>query len=206
MAGVGIPPPLEHCNTATPSSRGVELAYFDRIWLVASATLQLEGEHGYRQENLAAFAPLDSHSRHRSQHRHLVHCTGACQCRRRRPLSSLICPIPVLPLSAKLSVLSAATASLLAGPQLYTSTELYASGGPVGRQHRQTIEPTGAEQLAGSASQPTAVSILSTAAALLKDVRGSGRVRKRTAACREMAGSPCSAGPPMTLGNAGREI
>jgi hypothetical protein len=69
------------------------------------------------------------------------------------------------------SVLSAAGASLPAGPQLYTSTDLHASGGPVRRQHRQTIEPTGAEPIAGTAGQSTTASILSTAAALLKDVR-----------------------------------
>ena len=69
------------------------------------------------------------------------------------------------------SVLSAAGASLPAGPQLYTSTDLHPSGGPVRRQHRQTIEPTGAEPLAGTAGQSTTASILSTAAALLKDVR-----------------------------------
>jgi hypothetical protein len=68
-----------------------------------------------------------------------------------------------------LSVLSAAGASLPAGSQL-TSTELYASGGPVRRQHRQTIEPTGAELLASSAGQSTSASVLSTAA-LLKDLR-----------------------------------
>ena len=46
----------------------------------------------------------------------------------------------LLPLSARLlSVLSAAGADLLAGPQLSTSTELYASGGPIRRQHCQTI-------------------------------------------------------------------
>src|SRR6202022_1852594 len=105
-----------------------------------------------------------------------------------------LCPIPVLPLSAKLSVLSAATASLLAGPQLYTSTELYASGGPVGRQHRQTIEPTGAERLAGSALQSTTASILSIAAALLKDVRAPAAYRR---AGREMAGARGSAAPPL---------
>ena len=57
-------------------------------------------------------------------------------------------------------------------PQLCTSTELCASGGPVGRQHRQTIEPTGAEPLAGGADEPATISILSisTAAALLMDV------------------------------------
>src|SRR6516164_11060609 len=79
----------------------------------------------------------------------------------------------LLPLSARLlSVLSAAGASLLAGPQLSTSTELSTSGGPIERQHRQTIEPTGAEPLAGSAVQPTTTSILSlsTAAPLLKDL------------------------------------
>jgi hypothetical protein len=54
----------------------------------------------------------------------------------------------------------------MAGPQLHSSTELSASGGPVGRQHRQAIEPAGAEPLAGSAA-----SVLSTAAALLKDAR-----------------------------------
>ena len=58
---------------------------------------------------------------------------------------------------------------LLAGTQLHTSIELSASGGPVGRQHRQTIEPAGVEPLAGSAT-----SVLSTAAALLKDVRAPG--------------------------------
>jgi len=69
------------------------------------------------------------------------------------------------------SVLSAAGASLPAGPQLYTSTDLHASGGPVRRQHRQTIEPTGVEPLAGTAGQSTTASILSTSAALLRDVR-----------------------------------
>ena len=73
-----------------------------------------------------------------------------------------------------------------AGPQLYTSTELCASGRPVGRQHRQTIEPTRDEPLAGSAGQPTAVSILSTAPALLKDVKASAAYRR---ACRENLGS-----------------
>ena len=162
---------LRHCPSRPASlsgsgvGEGISLLILSVYELVPSTTLQLEGEHGQRQENLAAFAYLDSHSRRRcSRHRH-------CQCRR-HPRSGLICPIPVLPLSAGLlSVLSAAGASLLASPQLSTSTELSASGGPVRRQHRQTIEPTGAEQLAGSALQSATASILSTAAALLKDVR-----------------------------------
>src|SRR5215472_10248497 len=136
-----------------------------------------KGEHGYRQENLAAFAFLDNRFRRRCRrHRLLVDCAGACQCRRRHrrghPLSRLICPKPVLPLSAGLlSVLSAAGASLLACPQLCTSTELCATGGTVGRQHRPPIEPTGAEPLASCASLSAAAPLLSAATTLLMDVR-----------------------------------
>jgi hypothetical protein len=70
----------------------------------------------------------------------------------------------------RVAILPASGASLLASPQPYTSTDLHASDGPVRRQHRQAIEPTGAEPLGGSAGQSTAASILSTTTALLKDV------------------------------------
>jgi len=56
----------------------------------------------------------------------------------------------------------------------YTPQPSYSpQAGPVRRQHRQTIEPPGAEPLAGSANQSTTTSILSisTAVALSNHVR-----------------------------------
>src|SRR5262252_7705933 len=70
-------------------------------------------------------------------------------------------------------ILPAGGASSLAGRQLHASTDLQA----IRRQHRQTIEPTGAEPLAGGAYQ-------STAAALLKDVA-------TLAAYKQNGKSPC---------------
>ena len=61
----------------------------------------------------------------------MVDCAGARQCRRRHPLFGRLCPVSVLPLSAAglLSVLSAAGASLLAGPQLYTAINIGLNAG-----------------------------------------------------------------------------
>ena len=140
----------------------------------------------------------------------MVDWVGTCQCRRRprrrHPFSGIICPIPVLPLSARLlSVLSAACASLLAAPRLSTSTGLFASGGPIERQHRQTIEPTGAEPLAGSAVQSTTTSVLPISTPLLKDVTAPAR-KEVPGACRQLVRSrrterACSAarGPRFAL-------
>ena len=74
---------------------------------------------------------------------------------------------------SRAGILPAGGASSLAGRQLHTSTDLQA----IRRQHRQTIEPTGAKPLAGGAYQ-------STAATLLKDIAA-------LAAYKQNGKSPC---------------